>query len=292
MLDHRIYTFLTVYETKNYTQAAKQLHITQPAVSMHIRSLQEEYNTKFFIQKGKQIKITESGRQFYFVASRIKNDVQHLQHQLDQAKTQKHLRLGTTLSVIESISDKLPVLYKENEQLYLHINVENTQTLLKQIDTGQIDMAIIEGNFDQDHYDSMIYQVHDFICVANKNHLFKKQINTIEDIRHEPLLIREKGSGTRDIMETIFHEKNLKLENFTIKGEIANLKALKTCLLQDIGISFFYRPVIEDELKKGTLIEVPFAEKYQHAFYILFLKNSYYKDTYIHLAKQLSKPYR
>lgn len=101
MLDYRVETFLTAAKTLNYTTAAKLLHITQPAVSTHIRQLEEEYQTKLFEQKGKQLYLTENGHLFFQLASRMKNDDHHMrQHFLSDAAFQE-LSFGTTLTIAD-----------------------------------------------------------------------------------------------------------------------------------------------------------------------------------------------
>lgn len=101
MLDHRIFTFIKVCETLNFTQASKELHITQPAVTKHIKFLEAEYHTKLFTFEGKQCFLTPTGKQLLDLLHTMNNDIQHFKLLIDQ--TLIPLNFGTTLTIGEYV---------------------------------------------------------------------------------------------------------------------------------------------------------------------------------------------
>ena len=252
MLDYRVETFLTAAKTLNYTTAAKLLHITQPAVSTHIRQLEEEYQTKLFEQKGKQLNLTENGHLFFQLASRMKNDDHHMrQHFLSDAAFQE-LSFGTTLTIADyCMKEPLMRLWKQFPNLRLRLTVQNTDVLLDQIQCGQLDLAIVEGYVPKEAFDHALFQTQEYIAVCHPDHVFSREVRSLQDLCGEPLFIREPGSGTRAVLEHTLSMQELSLQDFLIVGEIGSLHTIKQCVLADLGLAFFYRPVVERELRDG-----------------------------------------
>ena len=101
MLDYRVFTFMKVCETMNFTQAAKELHITQPAVTKHIQALEIEYQTKLFTFSGKHCQLTQNGEELLNLLMTINNDIQHFKS--DLKKDVKPLNFGATSTIGEFI---------------------------------------------------------------------------------------------------------------------------------------------------------------------------------------------
>ena len=285
MFDYRIDTFLMAAKTLNFTKAANQLHITQPAVSMHIHQLEDEYQTKFFIQDGKHLQLTENGKQFYQVALRMKNDDHHLRQHFIQNKGITELNFGCTLTISDyCLQDSLKKLWQTYPQLHLNLYVGNTQNLLEKIKDGTLDFAIVEGFFSKDLYDHSIFSKQEYIPVCAKDHVFSKEIQSIKDLKKEPLLLREQGSGTREILERVLTFHNLSLNEFNIIAQIGSLNTIKQCVQQDLGISFFYRPVVQKELQEKNLCQIQIQEKIHHTFSCVWSKTSFFSNTYKEIA--------
>lgn len=158
MLDFRVETFLAVCQTMNFTRAAEQLHITQPAVSQHIHALEEQYGTKLFRSQGKQLQLTESGRLFFRTAAAMHHDDLRLRETIHQENTRRRLRFGATLTIGEYIMPApLLRLLEREPDIQLYMLTANTQELLKLLDQGELDFAIVEGYFDKQAYDSLVY---------------------------------------------------------------------------------------------------------------------------------------
>ncbi|WP_075877624.1 LysR family transcriptional regulator [Merdibacter massiliensis] len=289
MFDYRIETFLAAAKTLNFTAAAKQLHITQPAVSTHIHQLEQEYQTKFFQQAGKQIQLTENGKLFFQVASRMKNDDRHMRQSFLSGKEIIELNFGTTLSIADYCLEKsFQKLWSRYPNLHLCLSVQNTKTLLERIHQGSLDFAIVEGYFSKELYDFIPFQTQAYIPVCHPKHQFLRSINSIQDLRGEPLLIREQGSGTREILERLLSVHELTLQDFQVKAEIGSLHVIKQFVLSDIGISFFYRPVVEQELKENQLKQIMIKEKCSHTFSLVWSKKSIFSLQYKEIGNILT----
>lgn len=110
MLDYRIYTFISLCETRSYTKTAEQLHISQPSVSQHIKALEQHYGCDLFYFEGRNLKLTKEGRYLYQKEVGIMTNEKEIESYIEQMANGKHLRIGMTPSVSESF---VPSLYSE-----------------------------------------------------------------------------------------------------------------------------------------------------------------------------------
>ena len=192
MLDFRVETFLTVCETMNFTRAAQLLHITQPAVSQHIHALETQYGTRLFLYEGKQLRLTEAGQLFLQTAATMRHDVRRLQEALHQMDSRRHLRFGATLSIGEYLlPSPLLRLLTDDPTLQLRMITANTQELLRLMDQGELDFAIVEGSFDQQVYEGLVYCAQRFIPVAAPDYPFPGPVRRMADLLDARLLVRE-----------------------------------------------------------------------------------------------------
>ena len=165
--------------------------------------------------------------------------------------------------------------------------VENTKELLNKLEHGEIDFALVEGYFIKSEYDYVVYSKEKYICVAGKNYKLKKQPHILEDLLQETLIIREKGSGTRDIFEKNLERQNLTLNDFSKVIEIGNINAIKHLVENNNGITSLYEIAVKDELENGTLkkIEIDDLQK-NHDFYFIWRKNSAFENLYRELVDE------
>lgn len=286
MLDFRVETFLAVCQTMNFTRAAEQLHITQPAVSQHIHALEEQYGTKLFEYRGKQLHLTESGRIFLQTAETMRHDVRRLRELLARTDARRRLHFGATLTIGEYIMpEPLLRLMKSEPELQLRMLVANTRELLKLLDEGELDFAIVEGYFDSQIYDSIVYCTKRYIPVCAPGYRFSHPVRRMEDLLEARLLVREPGSGTRNVLERALEERNLSIRSFSRVVELGSLDLIKNLATSGAGISFFYEPVVEAEVKSGKLREIHLADgEISHDFTFIWRRGSvfapYYREIY------------
>ena len=170
MLDFRIHTFLCVCRHMNYTRAAAELHITQPAVSQHIRYLEREYGTKLFSYKGKHLQLTQAGHIFWNAVTAISHDDAILKEHLRDLQHNRSLSFGTTPTAGVGILDKLADLLKHNDDMNLRMEIADAEKLLQSLDDGAIDFAIVESSFDQGHYESLLFSNERIVAVCGKGY--------------------------------------------------------------------------------------------------------------------------
>jgi DNA-binding transcriptional LysR family regulator len=271
----------------NFTKAAEVLCITQPAVSQHIKYLEKTYDTKFFKYEGKKITLTKSGEIFYQTATTMKQNEEYLKEKIIEEKSRiRNLKFGATLTIGEFIlPSKLHNYLNRNKNVKITMIVEDTKELLYKLEHGEIDFALVEGYFIKNEYDYVVYSKEKYICVAGKNYKFIKEPHVLEDLLKETLIIREEGSGTRDIFEKNLERQNLTLNDFSKVIEIGNINAIKHLVKNNNGITSLYEVAVKDELKNGTLIKIEVDDlQKNHDFYFIWRKNSAFEKTYRNLV--------
>lgn len=292
MIDFRHETFLALCEEKSYTKTAKKLHITQPAVTQHIQYLEKEYNVKLFVYQGRKLNLTRQGKLLRDFIKTIAADGRRLKEsfvELENAK--KELIFGATLSIGEYVMPQLLATLLEKEpQLQIHMTVANTRILLEKLNQGELDFILVEGIFDKGAYDTMLFSMESFIAVCAKNSCWAQKSYTLEKIRKVRLILREKGSGTREIFEKILQKHNYTLKSFEKVIEIGNMAAIKTLVEKDMGITFLFQAAAQKELENGQLKKMNIVDlDTQREFNFVFLKNSFYREDYIAIFDKLKQ---
>lgn len=258
-MDIRLQSFLKVWELKSFTKAAQNLNLTQPAVSQHIKSLEKEYNSRFLNYKGKDLFLTDSGKILLEYANKIKlSEIFFIENIKQSSSKIKSIKFGATLTIGEfTLESILFEMFRNFDNYNLEIYVENTKKNLEMLEKGEIHFSLVEGLFDKTKYYFKVLKNEKFILTVSKDHNLATKSNIrIEDILNETLIIREKGSGSREILERALVDKNFNLKNFSQKIEIGNVNLIKSLVKSNLGISFMYKDAAKKEIDAGELIEV------------------------------------
>lgn len=282
MLDFRFNTFLKLCKIRNYTKTAEVLHITQPAVSQHIKYLEELYGVALFNYRGKTLSLTKAGKTLYDFVLAIQSSSDRVKLMISRPEDLNHtITFGTTLTIGEYIMPNLLIdLVWDFPSINITLFVGNTKSLLERLRDGKIDFAILEGHFNKSDYNSFLFSLENFIGVCSVNHPFANSKVSFRDIFNERLILREKGSGTREIFEQILYEHNTTMKSFKKIMEIGNISVIKEMVSKNLGITFLYEEAVTKELASGILkkINIKDFDVYRE-FNFVFLKDSlHYKE--------------
>ena len=290
MLDFRMETFLTVCQCMNFTRASEQLNITQPAVSQHIRFLEKHYNTKLFRYEGKKLMLTGAGEILRNASLTMKHDEISMQSEMQKSEEGAKIRFGATRTVGDMLMGNILEKYlREYPDADIHMVVENTQELLKRLDDGRIDFALVEGFFKKSEYDYQKYSEENYIAVCSPDHPFRKKPDTIEDLFGERLLLREEGSGTREVLERYLDSQNLSIGDFARTMEAGSLHTIKELAKSGCGITFLYEVAVREELRSGRLIRIPLKDfRVTHEFTFIWRRGSIFADRYREIFRRFS----
>ncbi|QHQ63070.1 LysR family transcriptional regulator [Anaerocolumna sedimenticola] len=280
MLDFRIETFLTLCEEKSYTKTAGKLCITQPAVSQHIRYLEQYYGCKLFYYKGKNLILTKQGEQLLKYALISKADWNKVTDTLKTETGGGHISFGATLTIGEYVMPE--ILSKLIEQSYnntISMLVDNTETLLQKLQQGLIEFAFVEGQLDKKEYTTRLFSPARFIPVCSLNHEFARRCVSFDEIFSQRLIVREVGSGTRGVLEQVLLEHNQNIQSFSQIVEIGNLNVIKNLVGKGLGITFLYENAVENEIARGLLNRIRLSDfEAEREFNFVCMKGSQFTE--------------
>lgn len=281
MLDYRYETFLVLCVERNYTKTAEKLFITQPAVTQHIQWLEQKYQTKLVTYQNREIRLTAKGQL-------LNNYLQNLQAQIKKIEgnlahketTNKDLNFATTLSIGDDLLPRIIQAFAESDpKLNISCLVENTQQILQQLRVGEIDFALVEGNFPKQEFGYYELSSQPFIAIAASHSQFQKELTyPLSALLSATLITREKGSGSRKILDNLLAEQNYAVEDFSRLLELGSLNSIKELVKNDLGVAFLYEEVVKKELAANTYQKIKIERlETSHSFYFIYLKDSLFE---------------
>lgn len=290
MLDFRMETFLTVCRYMNFTRASEKLNITQPAVSQHIRFLEKHYNTKLFRYEGKKLRLTGAGEILRNASLTMMHDEQSMQNEMQETEKEAEIRFGATRTIGDSVMGSVLEKYLARyPQARIHMEVENTHDLLVRLDEGRIDFALVEGFFKKSEYDFQIFSREKYIAVCSPDYVFQNTPDCIEKLFQERLLLREGGSGTREVLERCLEAHNLSVQDFDKRMEVGSMQTIKELTKAGCGITFLYEVAVREELKSGMLRKIPLRDfQVSHEFTFIWRRGSIYAEQYREVFRRFS----
>lgn len=239
MLDPKLHTFMLLAHCKSTIECAELLHITQPAVTQHIKALERQYNTSFFIKEGRRLVLTAQGKRFEQLCRRLCTLDEQITREMNQID-RTTLTFGSTLSIADGLMPfVLPEMMNQFSEFQFHMQQQNTAALLEQLERGTLDFALIEGNFDHRRYTYHPFFTSRFVGLCSPNSPFA-DCHSLEQLLPSPLILRESGSGTRDIFESECQAHNLTIQDFSCIYEIAHMPTLFQLVACNKGITFAY----------------------------------------------------
>jgi DNA-binding transcriptional LysR family regulator len=219
--------------------------MTQPAVTQHIHFLEEQYGCKLFSYDRRTLTMTKEAELLQKYAENVLYQEKKLKAELEHSDGVS-LSIGATKTIGEYVIDKHISAFLSVPKNSISVNVENTETLLSELSAGKLDFALIEGYFDKSRYASKLYRKEPFVGLCGKNHPFANKTIPIDKIWRENLILREEGSGTRDILGQLLTEYNHSFAEFDRITTISNFGLITKLLENNNCITFAYRAVGEN----------------------------------------------
>lgn len=292
MLDYRTHTFLTVCRLGSFTQAAAELHITQPAVSQHIRQLEAHYGCALFHKGGRRGELTQAGAMLFRALETMENDETRLKAQAKaltlEQPAKAPLRFGCTRTICDYwIPRVLARHMAKHPDEMVQMSVGNTQELVEGLEAGTIDFALVEGSFNRALFDSAPVSRERYVAVGSADEFDASyKPASMASLLDRRLILREAGSGTREILEKHLAARDLDLDDFAGTLEVASIPAIKLCVRAGTGITFLYRAAVERELEQGELRDITPSDFFvEHDFRLIWQRGSLAARRYQEIAR-------
>ncbi len=264
MLDFRLKVFCNVAKNLSFTKAAEALHISQPAVSKHIKELEAHFSVRLFEREGNKIFLTAEGEILYESSLKIFDIYNQTEYKLNALKNNLGgaLRVGAsttmTMYIIPPVLSKFKQQFPQVSLSWINGNSEKIESALQK---KEIDLGIIEGRRHSKDLKYVDMLKDELVAVAHSSRpVSSKDSVRLSELPEVPLVLREKGSGTREIFEHALKEAGFDLNRLHIMLELGSTESIKSYLEHVDALAVMSRRAVEKELKSGLLTIIPFPE--------------------------------
>ncbi|WP_326982949.1 LysR substrate-binding domain-containing protein [Chryseobacterium sp. MYb264] len=256
MFDYRLKVFHTVASRLSFTKAADELSISQPAVTKHIKEIENQLNTKLFDRKGTSIQLTQSGTILLGYAEKIRNVYRDLEFEINQVNKQHKgkLIIGASTTVAQYI---LPEILAKFHSYYKDIKIElitnNTENISSLLQNGKIDLGFTEGESQSSLFEYKPFKPDEIVLVARAHHQMINKNVSIKDVYNLELIFREQGSGSLEFIQNRLKDSGIDIEKLNIVMQLGSSESIKNYLLHSDCMAFLSISTILNELKNKTL---------------------------------------
>ena len=257
MEDHKLKVFCTVAETKSFSKTSQIIHLTQPAVSLQIQALEELYETKLFDRSSSSINLTPAGEVLYSYSKDILAHYAELEKEI--GKITGLIKGSITIGASTTIGNYLlpGVVFdfkKTHPKIKINILIGNTNKVLDLLNSGVVDFGLVEGETTGSKIKVEAFLTDELVFIVPAMHpLAKKKSISILEIMKEPFIIREEGSGTRQIIEKHLALHGIKVSDIHIVLVMGGTESIKGAVERGMGISIVSRWAVRKEVQFGTL---------------------------------------
>ena len=274
--------FITVFKEGSITAAAEKLHISQPAVSLTIRELEDFYGIKLFDRISRKLFATPESKEIYDYSSRILALYDEMNVASKTLKQRSTIRVGAGLSIGKLVMPKLVKRYlEENKDINLLVTVNDSRTIEQKILNHDLDLGIMQGTYaNPDNFQRQVFQVSPLVAVCNKrNPLANKKSLTIFDLVSEKLLLSEKNSDTRVAVENLFLSNNIHISPIWESScDVALIRAVE----EGLGITILPLNYVNALISKSiTILNVKGLDLKRYVN-IVYLKQRHLSPAIIH----------
>ncbi|MEG1857895.1 MAG: LysR family transcriptional regulator [Pseudoflavonifractor sp.] len=264
MLNTKVDTLLAVADLLNYTKAAQALSLTQPAVSQHIHQLESDYGVTIFRRGEKPLALTKEGEILVQYARKFKNLHDRMLEQIeDERRRRSQISIGmTTTSLSSNLVDLLANFEKQTDCEKVQIRTSDAQTLFDMLRNYNLDLAIMEGSVPEtDFYCLPIDSDQLFAVVSPLNPLAHRSAVTLEELKHQKLILRGKPSGTRTLWENQLRSLFEAIDSFNVIMELDSNEAIKLLVQKNLGVSILSERSCRGEVEAEQLVLLPIENK-------------------------------
>lgn len=267
--------FLCVCDEGNMTVAAEKLHIAQPSVSQTIAELEKYYEVKLFERLGRKLFITIAGKKLITYARHIINLSKEAEDVMREINHHGVIRIGASITVGTCIlNDIIVELIKQNSHLRIIPTVNNTKIIEEMLLLDQLDIGLVEGKIHSPGIFHAPFMADELVLVSSISHpLAKKGKVKPSELDNREFIIREEGSGTRELFESVMASHGI---NWQVSGVYNNAEAIKNTVATGLAISVMSKMAVQKEVSRNELAIVNIAGiNFKRQFVIAYHKNKY-----------------
>jgi len=253
-------TFCKVAETESFSRAGEAIYLTQPTVSGHIASLEQQVGLKLFDRLGRRVALTNGGQIFYRYAQeilRLRDEAFNAIYEFSHLIRGRITIGGSTIPGEYFLPRVMGKFQTEAPGISIRLVIADSQQIIDMLRAGEIEVGVVGMRFDGEGIDAYPLFRDRVIIVAPAQHpLARRGEITWEELRAAPLLIRERGSGTRKAFEQHVAAAGLRMDDFRIIGEMGSSTAVKEGVKAGIGLGIISDLAVREDMEGGGIKEV------------------------------------
>lgn len=264
MADFRLQVFYTVAKRSSFTKAAQELFITQPAVSRHIHELEAQYKTKLFERKMNKIELTAAGKVLLNHAEQIFEKYREAEFEINaiNKRNEGQLRLGASTTIAQYIIPPLLAQFHIRfPEVSIHLKNGNTEDIENALLNKEIDLGFIEGYSRNPQLSYSEFAKDEIVLVCSRKHpMWSLSEVSLAELSDIPLVLRERGSGTLEVIEHALENKKLKLSDLNIEMQLGSTEAIKSYLRHSGCMALISLHAVIKELNSGELVTLDISD--------------------------------
>ncbi len=269
---HQLRVFTSVFKNKSFSKASEELHLTQPTISDHVKTLEEELDCNLFDRLGRTIIPTKEAEVLYSYALEIIEKTNTIKEVISQTRKEIKGDLIIGASTIPG-TYLLPSIMAEFQRKYpsvsFQILVSDSRGIIDKVSKHELLLGIVGAKLDDEQINYIPF-VEDELIVVSSPSMIKSNSITLKGLTKFPMVLREEGSGTRREVEKILEGKGISLGGIKIAGIFGSTDAIKQAVKAELGISILSKLSVADELKHNILKEIKLTDtQMKRKFYII-----------------------
>ncbi len=259
-MDYRDQVFIKVAQNLSFSKAANELFISQPAVTKHIKELENKYKTTLFDRKGNKIYLSQAGKILLQELKKIQELYDELDYKIGSINNSFKgiLKIGASTTITQYVLPPIIAsFHKKYPQIKLSIINGNSDYIENKLLHKEIDLALVENEISHQDIKYQNFAKDEIIAITPKNGIFGKRKNlSIKELYEIPVVMREKGSGTLQVIQNYFKKKSLDFGKLPIALHLGTTEAIKNFLSDFDGIAFLPFVAVKNELHTEKFIQL------------------------------------
>src|SRR5919197_453508 len=249
--------FCAVVERQSFSQAAAQLGVTQPAVSLQVRSLEKRLGRQLLDRSGRRVVPTESGLRLYRGAQRLLTLEEQLLEEVagaDEGALGGRLEIGASTGPGGTVLALLLCEFqRRNPEVTVALSVLDTQRVIEAVARRELELGVVGAARRQRSVSFEPFFRDEVVLVCPPGHRFAGRTLSLDELKTEPLIVMQKGAGVRAVIEEELRRAGTQLRDFDVHLELGLQESVKSAVIAGYGVTFISRSAIESELAAGTL---------------------------------------
>ncbi|WP_265822036.1 selenium metabolism-associated LysR family transcriptional regulator [Geovibrio ferrireducens] len=290
----QIEAFVYVAKYKSFSRAAEKLLLSQPTISTHISTLEEQLGVKLFDRLSKEVILTEAGQVFYPYAVDILDLRERSQEAIKEFLNEisGHLHIGYSTVPAEFILPEVIRKFKEEyPKTFFTLDINGTQNVVQRLSDGILDLAIVARKIPKKDLEYKVLLRDKIVLIVHKNHKFYDRASVfLEEILQESFIIREMGSGTRAAVEHAFKQKGYDFESLDAVAMLSSTYSIKHAVKRQLGIAFMSQMALSEDECGGGIKAIPITDLVvEKEIYVVYSKKRTNKKLMKHFIDTLLK---